>query len=145
MAVFGAKNTNQMPNVAPEIVECDNRLAAVEKRKYEVIYAIGLQYVNNNDVQSATGTIYEECMKELKSLEEETIFLEKRKLAVQGLRKCEKCGNILVLDSAFCNKCGEKLGELFPAAQPVSNVCAQCGAPYEADAAFCTNCGNKLQ
>ncbi|MCI9276137.1 zinc-ribbon domain-containing protein [bacterium D16-50] len=22
--------------------------------------------------------------------------------------KCEECGNILVLDSVFCNKCGQK-------------------------------------
>lgn len=145
MGVFGAKNVGQMPNVAPEILECDNRLAAVGQRKGEIIYAIGLLYVNNNDVGSAEGTIYAENMKELKSLEQETVFLEKKKLAVQGLRKCEKCGNILVLDSVFCNKCGEKLGELFPAAEPVAKVCAQCGAPYEADAAFCTNCGNKLQ
>ena len=28
---------------------------------------------------------------------------------IQGLRQCEKCGNVLPVDSGFCNKCGDKL------------------------------------
>lgn len=109
-----------------------------------MIYQIGKLYVDNHDFSSAAETIYEALMQELKKNAEEVVNLEKRKLAVQNLRKCEKCGNILVLDSVFCNKCGEKLEELFVATEQNPNICTKCGAPYTAGDVFCTSCGNKL-
>lgn len=65
-------------------------------------------------------------------------------MAYQGLRKCEKCGNVLMLDSAFCNKCGEKLETLFPPTEQNPHICGRCGTPYAEGAAFCANCGSKL-
>lgn len=147
MALFETKNAN---SVKPEIAECDRQLAALAQRKGEIIRQIGQMFVENNNSQTAAGTIYEAPIKEIERIAEDAIVVEKRKLAVQGLRKCEKCGNILVLDSAFCNKCGDKLEPLFANAAPVQpqmqpqNVCPKCGATHSAGAAFCTTCGNKL-
>jgi len=144
MGLFDGKSTKQVPVVAPKVAECDNQLAMLEKKKEDVIHKIGQTYVENNTTQNAAGTVYEPFMKELDKIQEDTIILEKRKLAVQGLRKCEKCGNVLVLDSVFCNKCGEKLEELFVPTEQNPNICTKCGATFEEDAAFCTSCGNKL-
>lgn len=144
MGLFDSKNSTGGTAVLPAVAECDNQLAVLARKKEELIYQIGKLYVDNNDFSSAAGTIYEAFMQELKKNAEDVVSLEKRKLAVQNLRKCEKCGNILVLDSIFCNKCGEKLEELFAATEQNPNICTKCGAPYEENALFCTCCGNKL-
>lgn len=144
MGLFDAKNAAPTSVVPPAVAECDSKLAVIAKRREEVVHAIGQLYVENNDLQSAAGTPYEPHMKEIEDMETQKAELEKRRLAVQGLRKCEKCGNILVLDSAFCNKCGEKLEELVIAAEQNANICSKCGSTYAEGAAFCTNCGNKL-
>lgn len=140
MALFESKKET----VLPEVAECDRQLAVLEQKKAETIRTIGQLYVQNNTAASAAGTVYEQYMKQLEQMAEEVIVLEKRKLAAQGLRRCEKCGNILVLDSAFCNKCGEKLPPLFEKAV-VQGVCSKCGAAHAPEAQFCTNCGNNLK
>lgn len=130
--------------VQPEVVECDRKLAELERRKNQLVMQIGLIFLANNTVDELVGSPYEESVKAVEIVEKEKVFQEKRKLAVQGQRKCEKCGNILVLDSAFCNKCGEKLEPLFAEEMRNQNVCPQCGTTYEEGAVFCTSCGNKL-
>ncbi|MCM1193301.1 MAG: zinc ribbon domain-containing protein [Muribaculaceae bacterium] len=134
----------QADTVSPEIAEFDRQTAILEKKKQEVIITVGQLYADANNAEQAAGTVFEEPLKEIQRIKEELIVLEKRKLAAQGLRKCEKCGNILVLDSVFCNKCGEKLEELFSGTQQNPYVCAKCGTPYNEGAVFCTGCGNKL-
>lgn len=143
MALFETKKET----VLPEVAECDKQLAALEQRKNETIRTIGQLFVQNNTSASAAGTVYEPYMKSMEQMAAEVVVLEKRKLAAQGLRKCEKCGNILVLDSAFCNKCGEKLAPLFatPAPAAAAGICSKCGAAHNPDAQFCTNCGNNLK
>lgn len=128
-----------------EVAEFDRQLAALEQHRSELICEIGKLYVENHDAAKSKGTVFEEPMGKLEQLAEEKSNLEKRKLAVQGLRKCEACGNILVLDSIFCNKCGKKLDPLFTPTQQNPNVCPQCGATHEEGAMFCTECGNQLQ
>lgn len=130
--------------VSPEVAECNRKLAELEQRKNQLVMQIGLTFLANNTVEQLAGSPYEEDVKAVEVVEKEKVFQEKRKLAVQGKRKCEKCGNILVLESAFCNKCGEKLEPLFAEEIKNQNVCPQCGATYEEGAAFCTSCGNKL-
>lgn len=144
MGLFDSRNNNQTTAVSPEVAECDRQLAVLAQKKMEVICQIGQMYVDNNDSLSVAGTVYEAPMQELDRMVVEMTNLEKRKLAVQGLRKCEKCGNVLVLDSAFCNKCGEKLEALFAPTEQNPNICSKCGARYESDATFCTCCGNRL-
>lgn len=127
-----------------QVTELERQLQELEQRNSGVIMQIGKTFAEKNDATSAKGTPYEAMLTELAEIANEKDILEKRKLAVQGLRKCEKCGNILALDSLFCNKCGEKLEELFPEETVQGNVCRQCGTPYEEDAMFCATCGNKL-
>lgn len=139
MGLFDKKAAEAIPQ---EAIECDVHMAELEKQKEKVIYQIGLKYVENNTLKEVKDTPYEEDLNELESIEKDMEKTEKRKLAVQGLRKCEKCGNILVIDSAFCNKCGERLEEL--QAEVMGNICPKCGAVYEEGAVFCVSCGNKL-
>lgn len=141
MGFFDKKETVVTP---PEVVECEKKLAELHARRTEMVMQIGLMFLANNPLEKLAGSPYEENAKAIAAIDRERDFQEKRKLAVQGLRKCEKCGNVLVRDSAFCNKCGEKLEPLFAEETKNQNVCPVCGAPYEEDAVFCTSCGNKL-
>lgn len=141
MALFEKKETvTQVPGVA----ECDARIMQLERQKQEITYKVGLKYVENNTAADATGTIYAEELSALETISREIESTEVKKLALQGLRKCEKCGNVLVLDSAFCNKCGEKLEPLQTDSQPMTPRCPKCGNSVENGAVFCTICGNKL-
>lgn len=142
MGVFDAIKNPTAAN--PEVAECDKQIAALERRRTEVYLNIGRTYADSTTVEEAKGTPFADDIAELQKIVQEKDICEKRKLAVQGLRKCEKCGNILVLDSAFCNKCGEKLEPLFPENISEKKVCSKCGAPYAEGAAFCISCGNKL-
>ena len=136
---------NETESVNPEIAQFERRLAELEQQKQEVIFKTGMLYVEKNDVSSVAGTEFEPLLQQLEQIAKETVTLNKRILAVQGLRKCENCENILPLDSAFCNKCGEKLKPLFEAEEAVGNVCSKCGAALDAGAAFCTSCGTKVE
>lgn len=145
MGIFDTKvNSQTNVIVPPEVIECDKQLTAVAQKKANIVNQIGKIYVDNNNAKTAAGTIFEPLMLELEKLSAEAITIEKRKLAVQGLRKCEKCGNILVLDSFFCNKCGIKLEELFASQKQCESICTQCGTPYGEESVFCTGCGKKL-
>lgn len=131
-------------NTTLKAPDYDGQIAALAQKKQELLFRIGQLYADGNDAATAAGTVYEEPLKGLREIEEELAGLEKKKLAKQGMRKCEKCGNALALDSAFCNKCGEKLEPLFAVAEQNAYVCPKCGAPYSEGALFCTQCGNKL-
>ena len=143
MGLFDKKDTK----IPPEVAEWDKYLSQLEENRKVVIYNIGAKYIQNNKPEDAIGTVYEAEIKELARLEAEKALTEKRKLAVQGLRQCEHCGAILVLDSLFCNKCGQKLEneQEVEKVEPIieQNVCSQCGTSYEEGAIFCTSCGNR--
>lgn len=50
---------------------------------------------------------------------------------------CAGCGNSLVDDAKFCNKCGVKTNV-------TENIlCSNCGNKLDADSKFCANCGTK--
>ncbi len=139
MALFEKK---QAQTVSPEVAEYDKQIAQLAQRRVQLVLQVGQMFLDAN--KDLAGSPYEENAKAIMTIDKETEFLEKRKLAVQGLRKCEKCGNILVLDSSFCNKCGEKLEPLFAEEMKKQNICPKCGSSYEEGAMFCTTCGNKL-
>lgn len=142
MALFEKKETAA---VSPEVLECERRIEELLKCKERLLVDIGSKFLENNSLEKIAGTPYEASAKEVSEIDKEREFQEKRKLAVQGLRRCEKCGNILVLDSMFCNKCGEKLNPLFVTEVQNGNICSVCGAEYKEGAMFCTACGNKLK
>lgn len=141
MDLFGKKSQwkgNQ------EATECDRQLAALSEKLQQAYLNIGRIYAANNPAQQAQGTPYEEDIAEIEKVTQDMEYWEKRKLALQGLRKCEKCGNILTADSVFCNQCGEKMPPLFESVADGQPVCSKCGAPYDEDAVFCIHCGSKL-
>lgn len=144
MAFFEKKVQTTNAAVPPEVAECDRRLAELAQNRAAVVMQIGQLFLTANTPESVEGSPYAELVNKVVAIDQETEYQEKRKLAIKGLRKCEKCGNILVLDSAFCNKCGEKLEPLFAEQNKAQNICPQCGASYAEGAAFCTSCGNKL-
>lgn len=141
MALFEKKD---MVTVSPEVAACEQKLAELERNRAEKVMQIGQLFLDQNSAEDLAGTVYEEPCKALVVILKEKEFQEKRMLAVQGKRRCETCGNILVLDSAFCNKCGEKLEPLFAEEMKSQNVCPKCGNTYTEGAAFCTSCGQKL-
>lgn len=144
MALFEKKDHAAQSNVNQGMVECDRRLAELAQNRAAVVMQIGQLFLASNTTESVEGSPYAELVGSVAAIDKEMDYQEKRKLAIQGLRKCEKCGNILVLDSAFCNKCGEKLEPLFTGENKAQNICPQCGSQYAEGAAFCTSCGNKI-
>ena len=50
------------------------------------------------------------------------------------LARCTSCDEMILADSAFCSKCGEK--------QEAQAFCTSCGEKLAAIAKFCGNCGN---
>lgn len=141
MALFDRRDSVSLP---PEVAACEKRIAELEQQKAELLRQIGQRFLENSTPEELAGTPYEEAATAIETADKEREFQEKRMLAVQGKRKCEKCGNILVLESAFCNKCGEKLEPLFAEEMKQQNVCPQCGANYGEGAMFCVACGMKL-
>lgn len=144
MALFEKKDQAVNSNVNQGMAECDRRLAELAQNRAAVVMQIGQLFLTANTPESVEGSPYAELVGSVAAIDKEMDHQEKRKLAIQGLRKCEKCGNILVLDSAFCNKCGEKLEPLFANEQKAQHMCPQCGANYAEGATFCTSCGYKL-
>lgn len=142
-----SENLWQQGTVPPEVAECDKVIADLDQKNDMLIKEIGQIYVRDNTVESAEGTPYEDAMKNLKAVSEQKEAVFKKKLSIQGLRMCENCGNVLSLDSLFCNKCGGKLEPI----QQIENetgsagrFCPKCGATVDDDSDFCVKCGNKL-
>lgn len=133
--------------VLPEVAECERQLVQLQEKKREAIYQIGMRFVSSTGEKDVISKLYEESMTELNQIAVEMEYTERRKLAVQGLRKCEKCSNVLVLESAFCNKCGAKLEPISSnvfTQQEAGKKCPSCGASCDDDASFCVSCGTKL-
>lgn len=142
MTLFVKKDS---PSTPPEVAECEKKIAELEGRRTAALIRIGEIFLQNTSPEKAAGTPYEEKIKEIHLIDIAKDYQEKRKLVVQGMRKCEKCGNILALNSLFCNKCGERLKSFFPEEEKKAHVCPQCGTSYTEDAFFCISCGYKLK
>lgn len=125
--------------------ECEKIISELEVKKNEVIMDIGKQFVERNDPESVKGTEYEESIKRVMEIDEQMEAQLTKKLALHGMRKCNECGNILVIDSLFCNKCGTKLEPIEMIAPNVRNTCPSCGASLEEGTIFCTSCGRKIE
>lgn len=135
----------QLNTLPPEVAACDRELAELEQHKQELYAKIGKRYAEETTAEKAAGTPYEEDLAGLDKISARRELLEKRRLAVQGLKKCETCGNILAIDSAFCNQCGGKLEMVAPEVFTDAPLCPNCKAPIEPGVLFCTRCGTRLE
>ena len=147
--LVGGNNNANVPVVPPAVAACEQKIAEAYRRQQDVLLNIGRQYIQTHDEKTADSS-FQPMLEEYASLQKEIEEQEVQKLAVQGLRKCESCGNVLPLESAFCNKCGKKLEPILvagvaPAPSAADNkVCPKCGKPYTPDTVFCMNCGTKV-
>lgn len=144
MGLFNGETKMKAKEASPAVTECVKRLNELEQGKKKLLLEIGTKYYEDHKKDPAKETQYAKEMEEIIAMDKETVIIEMRKLALQGLRKCTACGNMLPLDSMFCNKCGEKQQLLNVTETMNKNVCPNCGAERDADNIFCTVCGYKL-
>lgn len=107
-------------------------------------------YVKGEDV----GKVFTKESKKIDKLNAEIEDLNKKILLNKGLRKCEKCGEIIPNESAFCENCGEKQKPVKVKSEktkkekeeaPVEKVCPQCGLVASSAAKFCSKCGYSFE
>ena len=144
MGLFSGETKMKAKETNPAVSECARRLNELEQERKKLLLAIGSKYFEEHKEDLAKGTPYAGDVEDIIAIDEEKVIVEMRKLAMQGLRKCTACGNMLPLDSMFCNKCGEKQQLLNVTETMSKNVCPNCGAEREEDNVFCTVCGYKL-
>lgn len=119
----------------------DSEIENAEKKLRDKLAELGEVFFQEN--AESCEEKYAPYIEAVKELLAEKDGLERAKLAAQGLRKCDFCGQTIPLDSMFCNKCGEKL-EPVQSQRDLKGHCAKCGAAVMEGAAFCTVCGAPL-
>lgn len=135
-------NVKKQNEQAEDIFDAEYR--ELKAKRSRAIMKLGNAVYAENKDKDMSGTVYAEYYTDIAEADKDMILLEKRRLASRGLRKCEKCGAELAIDSGFCNKCGTKQGELEKEVVMASHTCPKCGAKLEDGDAFCTSCGYKL-
>ena len=136
-----------------ELRKCNDRFKELEGKIAAAYGEIGKKFYEENKDARLQESMYQELVNSVTAMYKEQNVIEKKILALQDLRKCAKCGNVLSLDSVFCNKCGARLDELpqeifggnAEQTMQTNPICAACGAPLENDAVFCSVCGAKVK
>ena len=122
----------------------DEKLRDLKAQKIRITRQIGEKFLEENAGRDMSGTVYRELFSQYDATLAEVELTLKRQLASRGLRKCESCGAELPINSAFCNKCGKKQGELETEVVAAGKICPKCGASLEDGDMFCVSCGYKL-
>lgn len=136
-----------------ELRKCNDRFKELEGKIAAAYGEIGKKFYEENKDARLQESMYQELVNSVTAMYKEQNVIEKKILALQDLRKCAKCGNVLSLDSVFCNKCGARLEKLpqeifggnAEQTMQTNPICAACGAPLENDAVFCSVCGAKVK
>ncbi len=122
----------------------EEKLRDLKAQKIRITRQIGEKFIEENEGKDLSDTAYADLFAQLSGTEDEIDLTLKRQLASRGLRKCESCGAELPINSAFCNKCGAKQGELETEVVTAGRICPKCGATLEEGDVFCISCGYKL-
>ncbi len=156
MGVFYVKNNVRLEmfimglfdrpkTMEPKADVYEEKLNELKAQKIRITRQIGEKFIEENAGKDMTSTAYADLFSKLSGTVDEINLTLKRQLASKGLRLCESCGAELPIDSAFCNKCGTKQGELEAEVVTASGICPKCGAKLEEGDAFCISCGYKLK
>lgn len=125
-----------------------------EEELNEMYANIGrILYTSYKKGDEVDKNIAKEC-KKIDKMVSEIAEIKKEYLVSKDLRECAKCGEVIPLSSAFCEKCGakqepvkvkkkeDKKGEA--AEVKVERVCPSCGLICSSEAKFCNKCGYKF-
>ena len=122
----------------------EGKLRDLNAQKIRLTRQIGERFIEENLGHDMSNTVYQDLFLQLDNTEKDIELTMKQQLASRGLRKCESCGAELPINSAFCNKCGAKQGDLEKEVVTAGKICPKCGATLEKNDLFCISCGYKL-
>ena len=127
------------------IAEKEDEIEEIYKEMGRAVYD---SYKSGEDVGKAFTKDSKAIDKKLTEIDE----MNKKILYNKSLRTCEKCKEIISLESAFCPNCGAKQKTVKikedkkeEEKKEENKVCAQCGLVCEPSSKFCTKCGFELK
>ncbi|MEG0873332.1 MAG: zinc ribbon domain-containing protein [Clostridia bacterium] len=131
-------------NVNDKELEIDEIYQIMGKTVYDA-------YKAGDDVGKVFTKECKKVDKELKEINE----MKKKILYNKDLRECFNCGEIIAVNSTFCQNCGEKQKpvkikeevkeeKVKEEKEHIEKVCPQCGFVCETAAKFCPKCGYKF-
>ncbi len=109
-------------------------------------------YASYKKGEEVDKNLAKEC-KKIDKINAEIAEMKKEYLVSKDLRECSKCGEVIPLSSAFCEKCGakqevikvkKKEDKKSEAEVKVERVCPSCGLICSSEAKFCNKCGYKF-
>jgi RNA polymerase subunit RPABC4/transcription elongation factor Spt4 len=100
------------------------------------------------------GKVFAKECKNIDKIVSEIEEMNKTVLYNKKLKKCDNCGEIISLDSSYCDNCGDKQKEVKikniektkkeDKKESVERVCPTCGLICDANSKFCAKCGYKF-
>lgn len=135
-----AKSKNEISDKQDVIEES---FKAIGKTVYE-------SYLSGEDV----GKVFTKECKKIEKATKDIEDLNTKILYNKNLRKCDNCGEVIALNSEYCQNCGQKQKTFKITTEKKDNekqqkdniekVCPQCGNICEPEAKFCPKCGYKF-
>lgn len=128
------------------IAEKEDEIEEIYKEMGKAVYD---SYKSGEDVGKAFTKDSKAIDKKIAEIDE----MNKKILYNKSLRICEKCNEVISLESTFCPNCGAKQKVVKikedkkekEEKKEENKVCAQCGLVCEPNAKFCTKCGFELK
>ena len=108
-------------------------------------------YKNGEDV----GKVFSKECKKIDKYNNEIADMNTKILYNKGIRVCATCGEMISVESTFCQNCGEKQRPVKLKVDKKENkkeeeknedkICPTCGQICEGKAKFCTKCGYNFE
>lgn len=127
------------------IAEKEDEIEAIYKEMGKTVYD---SYKVGEDVGKAFTKDSKSIDKKLSEIED----MNKKILFNKSLRVCDKCKEVISLESTYCPTCGAKQKAIKiktekkeEVKKEENKVCSQCGLICDASSKFCTKCGFELK